>query len=242
MKYRILAYNHGLVTEQTYSGQADSINVTIYISNENEIEVTTPMNIILTGNERIKITGAKVKRTIVIHKSNMVYCDRSYVPQRYMNINQDFFGCYGKDVNKHNVGYVNTFSNVTFKSILSYPVSGIQGEQSFMAFDKIFESTIIEMASIVPDKAVFKTDYQYSEYDFTSQGFSMKPQYINETWYFPIPPSILKYGDGTKEYLKVNRNLQGRNLVTSIYFTPSSSSNKNIFVRSSITNFKVMNF
>lgn len=241
MEYIILAYNHGLhVSNTVYNGTADNVAITITVINDHKIKINT-ISATLTGKERISITNAKVKRTVVIHKSGVVYCDRSYIPNKYMNINEDFYGVYSNEIHKHNIGYVNTFNGELCQTILSYVVVGIEGEKSYMANEKIFESNIVEMAGIMPEKAIFKTDYQYTEYNFDELGFSLKPQYINQSWYFPTPPSMLKY-ETDKQYLQVKRNLQGRNLTTSIYFRPEGNTNKNIFVRSSITNFKVIGF
>lgn len=238
-RYDILAYNHGLFVDGNVYYTIEDYEV--FIIDNHKIHIRLMPTNTLTGNERISILDAKIQRTIVIHKSGTVYCDRSYVPNRYMNINEDFYGVYANEVHKHNIGYVNTFNGELYKSILSYVVVGIEGEKSYMANEKIFESTILEMAAIRPEKAIFKTDYQYSEYVFDEVIFSLKPQYINQSWYFAIPPSILKY-ETDKEYLQVNRNMQGRNMTTSIYINPNDNSNKNIFVRSSVTNFKVIGF
>jgi hypothetical protein len=234
---RILAFNHGIV-QTDYNGFVNDEPITVDVKNENEIVVTS----IINGNEVIYITDAFIERTLVIHKSMTLYCDRSYIPMRYMAISNDFYTVYGSIVKKNNIGRQNTFNGVTHKTIISYPVSGVEGENSYMAYEKIFESSIVEMAGIIPNKATFKTDYQYSEYDFSETKFGLQSEYINQSWYFPIPPSIIKYSVDEKDYLKIDRNLQGRNLIVSLHFTPDQLTNKNIFVRSAITNFKPIGF
>lgn len=236
MKYTIISYNHGLHADSTlYNGMADSTPVTIEVLDDHKIEVNTN-GVTLTGDERISITGVKVKRTIVIHKSMTVYCDRSYVPDMYMSVSEDFYAVYEDKCYQHNIGLPNKFNGERKRSVISYTVSGLQGEQSYMAYEKIFESVMLETTGTKPWKAFFKTDYQYSSYSFNESALGKKPEYTNQSWYFPIFPSELKY----KDYMAVKRNLQGRNLVVSVHLNVDE--NKNIFVRSAVTNFKVIGF
>lgn len=131
-----------------------------------------------------------ISRSLVYNMSHQAFIGEvSFMPNIYLNINDDFFSNKEGSIFLHNSSSPAYFYGEQYKGILSYIVNG--GAQN-SDNEKIFTDLMLESSDEAFSRIIYETEYQTAIHngdtvdDFRTAEFWRNPEYNVKRWEMPI--------------------------------------------------------